>query len=45
MDKTYFKVPDKQRRKDALGSIAGTPIKIKKAILAIQDLFEPIPAP
>ncbi|KAL4428919.1 hypothetical protein ABPG74_017509 [Tetrahymena malaccensis] len=44
-DKCYFKVPDERDRKNAIGSLAGVPIKIKKAIQAIQNEFKPIDAP
>jgi hypothetical protein len=40
-----FVVPDKEERMAALGSLAGEKWKIKKALLAIIDEFEPIRAP
>jgi len=40
-----FKVPDEKLRKDAIGSLVGTPIRLKKAMTAIIPLFKPIPKP
>lgn len=40
-----FKVPDEKMRLNAIGSLAGTPIKMKKALQAIIPLFAPIPEP
>ena len=40
-----FKVPDEKLRLNAVGSLAGTPIKMKKALQVILPLFYPIPEP
>lgn len=40
-----FKVPDEKLRLSAIGALAGTPIKMKKALNAIIPLFLPIPQP
>lgn len=43
--KCGFKVPDEKQRLSAVGSLAGTPIKIKKTLQAIIPMFSPIPKP
>lgn len=40
-----FQPPDEKLRVEAIGPLAGFPIKIKKAIPAIIPFFEPIPRP
>ena len=40
-----FKVPDEKLRLNAVGSLAGTHIKMKKALQVILPLFYPIPEP
>lgn len=40
-----FKVPDEKLRMSAIGSLAGTPIKVKKALQSIIPFFSPIPKP
>ena len=40
-----FTVPDKKMREDAVGVLAGYPIKVKKALPAIMPMFHSIPQP
>ena len=45
METIPFTVPDEKVRQLAIGSIAGTPIRMKKALKIITPLFDPIPKP
>ncbi|EGR33165.1 hypothetical protein IMG5_060580 [Ichthyophthirius multifiliis] len=45
MDQCQFKVPDLKQRQQAIGSLAGTPIKLKKAIQSIMNKFQQIKSP
>ena len=40
-----FKVPNEKERQKALGAMAGSPYKIKKAFTNIERYFEPIIQP
>ncbi len=40
-----FKVPDEKQRLSAVGSLAGTPIRMKKALQVVIPLFNPISKP
>jgi hypothetical protein len=43
--KQYFKVPDAEMRKIAIGSLPGTPFKVRKALEQVIPLFDPVPKP
>jgi hypothetical protein len=39
MEKCYFKVPDLEMRRIALGSLPGTPFRIRKGLEAMMGYF------
>lgn len=41
----YFKVPDAQHRKIALGSLPGLPYRLKKSLEQVLPFFKPIIKP
>jgi|JI10StandDraft_1071094.scaffolds.fasta_scaffold144831_2 hypothetical protein len=41
----YFKVPDAEARKVAIGSLPGLPYRVKKALEQVIPLWKPIPKP
>lgn len=41
----YFKVPDEQARKVAIGSLPGLPYRVKRALEQVIPLFKPVPKP
>ena len=43
--KEFYKVPDAEHRKIALGSLPGLPFIIKKSIESIKDMSVPMPKP
>lgn len=43
--KEFFKVPDAQYRKTALGSLPGLPYRVKKSIEQVLPFFQPINKP
>jgi len=45
METVPFTIPDQKVRQLAIGSIAGTPIRMKKALKIITPLFDPLPKP
>jgi hypothetical protein len=43
--KEFYKVPNAEQRKVALGSLPGLPYRVKKSLESIKDMFEPMDQP
>lgn len=41
----YYKVPNEEQRKVALGSLPGIPYRLRKALESVKDMFSPMDKP
>ena len=41
----YYKVPNEEQRKVALGSLPGIPYRLRKALESVKDMFLPMDKP